>query len=209
MKANFFANAKRAFVGSDDYDERDLTDEEEYDEDSEEEYEEKKRISAKDFFSFLSGRPANEYDEEEEEDDEPEDDIRRRFSYDRPRERATAREAASKERTATRDYSSSRQTAASGSSHIRYNPASADTEIVVVSLTNFDDTEKIVREVKGDKIIIFDVSEIKSTEDARRVVDYISGAAAGMECPFSKLFNGIFCIAPKGVKLTTKRSKYM
>lgn len=189
---SFLDNAKKALSAksSDEYeDERDY----EY----EDEYEEKK--PRKSIFSFLTGKADDEYEDEYEEEDVPAETASSRASY------------YSSSRSSSDRYSSNRYaSSASAKTPIRYNPtASSNTEVVLITLTNFDDSEKIVREVKSGKITIFDVSEIDSTEDARRIVDYISGAAAGMECPFSRLCHGIFCITPKGVTITTKKSRYM
>ena len=52
---------------------------------------------------------------------------------------------------------------------------------------------------------MFDISSIPTDEEARRVVDYIGGAAFGMECPFERLCPSIFCIAPTGVKFDVKK----
>lgn len=181
---SFIDNAKRA-LGSratDDYeDERDY----EY----EDEYEEKK--PRRSLFSFLSGKTDDDYEDEYEEDDTDQTPTRTgRSSY-------------------YNSSSSTRYSSAPSKSSIRYNPTPSNTEVILVTLTTFDDSEKIVREIKNGKITIFDVSEIESTDDARRVVDYISGAAAGMECPFSRLCHGIFCIAPKGVTITAKKARYI
>ncbi len=181
---SFLDNARKAFgISADDYeDERDY----EYEDEEEE------TKSRKSLFSFFSGKSEDDYDDEYEEDEPVNERTSRSSYYGSSRERYSSSSA----------YTPNR-------SQIKYNPAPANTEVVLVTLTNFDDSEKIVREVKSGKITIFDVSEIDSTEDARRIVDYISGAAAGMECPFSRLCNGIFCIAPKGVKITAKKSRYM
>ena len=58
----------------------------------------------------------------------------------------------------------------------------------IISPTSFDDSTKIVKEVKSGKITVFDMSGITNIEEARRIVDYICGAAEGMDCPFSRIY---------------------
>jgi FtsZ-interacting cell division protein YlmF len=81
----------------------------------------------------------------------------------------------------------------------------AGVEVIVHYPTSLDDATRIIREVKGNKITMFDISSIPTDEEARRVVDYIGGAAFGMECPFERLCPSIFCIAPTGVKFDIKK----
>lgn len=159
-------------------------DEEEYaheyeDESYEEDVEEKKHNG---FFSFLR-KNKDEYDDYAEEEETAERRQNRRSSRD-----------------SSIRYNSS-----------RYNSSEEDErkiEVVVMHPAGFDESARLVKTVKEGKITIFDVSEIESTEEARRVVDYISGAAEGMACPFSRLCPSIFCIAPEGVKLIDKKSRY-
>lgn len=189
---SFLDTAKKALSAksTDDYD---------YDRDYEyeDEYEEKK--PRKGLFAFLSGRNSDDYDDEYEEDEEEE----------APASRSARNTYYGSSYSGNDRYSYNRFSSSQSKSPIKYNPIKSGTEVVLVTLSSFDDSEKIVKEVKGNKITILDVSEIASAEEARRIIDYISGAAAGMECPFSKLCQGIFCIAPKGVTITAKKSRYM
>ena len=161
------------------------TDDYEEERDYEEEYEETPKRS---LFSFLSRNKNDEYDDYEEEEEAAE-------------RRTSARHTSSySSRKASDRYSSKQQ--------IRYEPNLSGVEVVVLYPAGFDDSVKLVREVKEGKITIFDVSGIPTSEEARRIVDYICGAAEGMDCPFSRLCPSIFCIAPKGVTLTNRKSRY-
>lgn len=183
---SFLENAKRAISGRDaDYD-----DDREYDEEYDEYEEEKPRRS---LFSFLSKNKREEYDDYAEE------------------------EAAAEARSSMRDSSSYQQRRTSDRySGDRYNtrntakrvPDLTGVEVTVLYPNSFDDSVKLVKEVKDGRITLFDVSGIDSPEEARRVVDYICGAAEGMECPFSRLCPSIFCIAPKGVVLNNRKNRY-
>ena len=189
---SFFEAAKRAVLGPDAYDDY------EYD-DYEEEYEEEEEPK-KGFFSIFSRKKDRDDYEDEYEEEEP------RRSYDTRRSYDSSRSYRSSSGGSDRSYTRSGGPYERTSSQIRYERPS-DIEVKVLYPTHFDDSSALVREVKAGKITIFDVSGIPSNEDARRVVDYISGAAAGMECPFSRLCPSIFCIAPKGVRLNVSAAR--
>ena len=173
-------NARRALIGE--------TDDNDYERDYDEEYESYEETPKRSLFSFLSRNKNDEYEdyEAEEQNAERRSSAKRTHSY-------------SSQRASDR-YSSNQQ--------IKYESASSDVEVIVLYPTTFDDSAKRVREVKSGKITIFDVSGIATPEEARRIVDYICGAAEGMDCPFSRLCPSVFCIAPKGVTLTNRKSKY-
>ncbi len=201
---SIFDTTKRAFgSGYDDYDDYDGYDDEMYDD----EYEEEKP-HRKSFFSFFS-KKKDSFDDDYEEDlsDRSVRDQRSRDYNSRDySSRSYSGSSRSSYSSSSRGLSSSRT--ASSQSSIRYDSNPGEIEVKVLYPTSFDDSAELVREVKAGKITIFDVSGIPSNEDARRVVDYISGAAAGMECPFSRLCPSIFCIAPKGVRLNNTGSRY-
>lgn len=184
---SFLDNARRAFGSRpDDYYEDDRYDEEYEDYEDEE--------PKKSFFSFLSKRDEEDYEEESYEK-EPEEPRSRYSSY------SSSRTATPRER-----YSSFTQKPASTPAPAKSNLSGV--EVTVHYPASLDDATRIIREVKGNKITIFDISAITSDEEARRVVDYIGGAAFGMECPFERLCPSIFCIAPVGVKIDSKKNRY-
>lgn len=182
---SFLDNARRAFSSkTEEY----YDNEREYDEDYEE-YDEEPR---KPLFSFLSRHSKDEYEDYEEEEDVKEEPEPKRYSASRFTSSARER------------FSSPSVKATSSESK----PNLAGVEVTVHYPTSLDDAMKIVKEVKYNKITIFDVSAITSNDEARRVVDYIGGAAYGMECPFERLCPSIFCIAPTGVVIHSKKSGY-
>lgn len=190
---SFIENSRRAFSPSDsyDYDSYDSRYGNRYDDEEMDEYEdEPKKKGILSFISSLFGKNKEsdeEYDNDQEDDEEYEESIH------------------SRSRSSRDSYNTSYR-GGSGSS-FRSSDISG-TEVKVLYPTSFDDSANIVKEVKANKITIFDVSGISTNEDARRVVDYICGAAAGMDCPFSRLCPSIFCIAPKGVILSISKSRY-
>ena len=190
---SFIGNSRRAFSSSDsyDYDSYDSRYDNRYDDEEIDEYEdEHKKKGILSFISSLFGKNKEsdeEYDNDQEDDEEYEESIH------------------SRSRSSRDSYNTSYR-GGSGSS-FRSSDISG-TEVKVLYPTSFDDSANIVKEVKANRITIFDVSGISTNEDARRVVDYICGAAAGMDCPFSRLCPSIFCIAPKGVILSISKSRY-
>lgn len=186
---SFLDNARRAFGSKpDDYYEDDRYEDEDY-----EDYEEEE--PKKSLFSFLSKRNDEEdYEEEDSYEKEPVQS-RRYSSY------SSSRTTEPRER-----YSSFTQKPASTTAPTRTNLSGV--EVTVHYPASLDDATRIIREVKSNKITIFDISAITSDDEARRVVDYIGGAAFGMECPFERLCPSIFCIAPVGVKIDAKKNRY-
>lgn len=161
----------------------------------------------------------DEYDREDELNDEEEgyDDDRRNEDYiDTSYKKSTRpRKKMSSERHTSDNYSdentrSSYSTAYDSRTSNSYNSSmSGDcwAEVSFFYPSDFDKSKDIVASVKRGKITIFDVSQIESIDVARRIVDYIGGAAEGMECPFSMICPSIFCIAPKGVKISNSNRK--
>ena len=179
---SFLDTARRGFSGkSEDY----YYDDERYEDEDIDEYEEDE--PRRSYFSFL-GRKSEKYEDvDEQESEEPRSSFT--SSY------ASRTSYASKERSAPINQKST--------SFSR--PNLSGVEVTVYYPSSFDDSIRIIREVKSNKITLFDDSAIPSDDEARRVVDYIGGAAFGMECPFERLCPSIFCIAPAGVKLDTKK----
>lgn len=142
------------------------------------------------FFSRLKRKKDDYYEEEYEEQERPS----QRYSSSKYSDRSDY-----KTQTKSNSYRYDNTAAA----------APALMEIYALTADGFDGSANIVRDVKKGKTVIFDVSQITSNNDARRVVDYISGAAEGMGCTFSRLYPAIFCIAPKSVNITVKnQSRY-
>lgn len=183
---SFLDTARRALGGKpDDYYEEDDRYEDEYEEYDDDE-------PKKSFFSFLSKR--NDEDDEYEEE-----------AYEKEPERAR-RYSTSYSRTSANSVGYSSLAQKTAPTPVR--SSLAGVEVIVHYPASLDDATRIIREVKSNKITIFDISSITSDDEARRVVDYIGGAAFGMDCPFERLCPSIFCIAPVGVKIDAKKNRY-
>ncbi|MBQ3425962.1 MAG: cell division protein SepF [Clostridia bacterium] len=176
---SFLSSAKRLITGQDYDDEYD----EYYDD---EEYEEEK--PRKRFFSFLSKK--DDYDDY---DEEYEEDIKDKYLTSR----STYKSSSFKENESLRKKVGS-----------VFPKNLQGVEMSIITPTSFDDSSRIVKEVKNGKITVFDMSGINNVEEARRIVDYICGAAEGMDCPFSRICPSVFCIAPDGVVINGKKTRY-
>lgn len=178
---SIFENTRRAFGFDEDFENTEHMDE----------YaEEKKENPIKRFFSDLFGfeREDDFMDNEEREDN------------------TEYREPPKTGRTSTRFMRSGNEYSSPSYSETGIG---GNVEIITMYPQGVDDASKIIREVKLGKIVIFDVNDqIESSEEARRIVDFVGGAAEGLECPFSRLCASIFCIAPKGVKFTNTKTRY-
>ena len=77
----------------------------------------------------------------------------------------------------------------------------AGARIKVMKPSDIDDSQRVAEDVKARRLVIFDVGDI-SPEDARRVVDFITGTAYGLDGSIKRIASGIFVVAPHGVDVT-------
>lgn len=183
-----------------------------YEEDYEREYDSR----------YSRSRSYSRYDEPEEEEYYPDEEEggwhplknffekRRQKREDKWAEEEAAAEAEEEQRRA--------RAARRSGADIRYGstpPGGVDVELVVFYPQTIDDSDRIVEAVQGGKLVmfIFEAGEGARNADAasdgtaRRIVDYVGGAAKGMNCGFGRLSSGIFCIAPKNVKIPQDRGR--
>ncbi|MGN0182525.1 MAG: cell division protein SepF [Candidatus Ornithomonoglobus sp.] len=207
---SLFSDTKAAFSSSN----RD------YEEDYDREYEDR--------YSRRDSRSYSRYDEPEEQEDYYYDDeedrgwhpLRNFFERKRQKreERLAEEEAAAEAEEEERRARSTRRTDSASRSSIRYDsaqPVDIDVELVVFYPQTIDDSDRIVEAVQSGKLVMFIFeagegarnAEAASDGTARRIVDYVGGAAKGMNCGFGRLSNGIFCIAPKNVKIPQDRGR--
>ncbi len=77
----------------------------------------------------------------------------------------------------------------------------ATSRIRIMKPSEFDDSTGIADEIKGGRLVIFDVGNLDATE-ARRVVDFVSGAAYGVSGNVRRVSGGIFVAAPRNIDIT-------
>lgn len=225
---SFFSNTRNAFSKQDyGYDEYDGYDEygDEYDGyDDEFADEEPEKKSFKSLFSkFRRKRRDDTYEDEEEyaEQDSDYGDSRRSDSSDYSSKYYgtsssdysrkyygdySSKSSYSSDRSSDRTSGRTSSRSASRSS-IRYNSKNADIEVKMMHPKNFNSSVDIINEVKAGKIVVFQTADIPKDE-ARRLVDFVCGAAEGMECPCRRLCKDVFCMTPKAVRLNVPEGRF-
>ena len=99
----------------------------------------------------------------------------------------------------------SRTAKRSTSKVIPLNPGTSS-RVRIMKPTEFEDSTSITDEIKGGRLVIFNVSDLDPSE-ARRVVDFVSGAAYGLNGNVRRVSGGIFVAAPKNIDITGENLK--
>lgn len=71
----------------------------------------------------------------------------------------------------------------------------------IIKPENFDASTKVADEIKGGRMVIFDVGMLDADE-ARRIVDFVAGAVYGVSGNIRRVSGGIFVAAPKNIDIT-------
>lgn len=85
------------------------------------------------------------------------------------------------------------------------NPGTSS-RVRIMKPTEFDDSTSITDEIKNGRLVIFNVSDLDPSE-ARRVVDFVSGAAYGVNGNVKRVSGGIFVAAPRNIDITGETLK--
>lgn len=83
---------------------------------------------------------------------------------------------------------------------IPINAAVSSSKMVITQPTCYDEVEAIGEYLKGKKSIIINLENV-GKEDARRILDFMSGAAFMVEGTIQKVSNLIYLITPKNVEI--------
>jgi len=78
--------------------------------------------------------------------------------------------------------------------------AASQMKVVVMQPEDFEDARTIADHLKTKRPVIINLEDLEST-DARRVVDFLSGAVYGLEGNIQKISSGIFIIVPYNVSI--------
>ena len=79
------------------------------------------------------------------------------------------------------------------------NPTSSS-RIKIMRPSDINDSTNVANEIKEGRLVIFDVGQIDN-EEARRIVDFMSGAAYGVNGKVRRVSEGIFVAAPKNIDI--------
>ncbi len=80
-------------------------------------------------------------------------------------------------------------------------PISGGPQVKISRPRSFDESVKIVDDLKSGSMVIFDVKPL-DTEEARRIVDFVAGAAYGLDGTLKRVSGGIFVVVPVDVYVT-------
>ena len=77
----------------------------------------------------------------------------------------------------------------------------SSSRIKIMRPSDINDSTNVANEIKEGRLVIFDVGQIDN-EEARRIVDFMSGAAYGVNGKVRRVSEGIFVAAPKNIDIT-------
>lgn len=150
---------------------------------------------------------AEDYDEEYEDEnevmDEYEDEYEEKYSYDKgpSRARKSFSDIENENPYSSRNIQQTKV--------IPMNTAVSSSKMVITLPACYEDVEEIGGYLKNKKSVIINLENV-SKEDARRVLDFLSGAAFMIEGTIQKVSNLIYLLTPKNVEIQNdmERSQY-
>ena len=103
------------------------------------------------------------------------------------------------------DSKSKKYTRTASQSKSKVIPITARNEsanVQIIKPINFDDARKISDVVMRDQVVVFDVTGMRDSEEALRVVDFVSGTVYGLRGNIRKINVGIFVAAPRHIDIS-------
>ena len=85
------------------------------------------------------------------------------------------------------------------------NPTSSS-RIKIMRPSDINDSTNVANEIKEGRLVIFDVGQIDN-EEARRIVDFISGGVYALDGYIQKVSNSIFLVAPSNYEITNEMAR--
>lgn len=82
-------------------------------------------------------------------------------------------------------------------------PGSKEMKVMLLKPVQFDEAEKIAGHLKKNKPVLLNVENM-STEEAKRTIDFLSGAAYALGGQSQKIGNQIFVFTPAHVSLSNE-----
>lgn len=84
--------------------------------------------------------------------------------------------------------------------------SAASSRIRIMKPAEFDDSRNVAKEIQEGRPVIFDVGALE-TDEARRIVDFVSGAVFGVDGDIKRVSGGTFVAAPKNYDITGENLK--
>ena len=85
-------------------------------------------------------------------------------------------------------------------------PQPQQVRMVITQPTSFEQSEEICNYLKEKKSIIVNL-EYVNKDDARRIVDFISGAVHALDGHIQKVSNAIFLVAPVNYEIASELAR--
>ncbi len=76
-------------------------------------------------------------------------------------------------------------------------------QIIIMKPNDFDDSKSVCDELKARRPVIFDVGTL-STDDARRIVDFVAGTVYGLGGSIERVSGGIFVAVPANIDISSE-----
>ena len=77
-----------------------------------------------------------------------------------------------------------------------------DANVQIIKPATFDDARKAAEVIMRDQVVVFDVSAMRDSEEALRIVDFVSGTVYGLRGNIRKINTGIFVAAPRHIDIS-------
>ena len=77
-----------------------------------------------------------------------------------------------------------------------------DANVQIIKPSTFDEARKASEVLMRDQVVVFDVTGMRDSEEALRVVDFVSGTVYGLRGNIRKINTGIFVAAPRHIDIS-------
>ena len=77
-----------------------------------------------------------------------------------------------------------------------------DANVQIIKPATFDDARKASEVLMCDQVVVFDVTGMRDSDEALRVVDFVSGTVFGLRGNIRKINTGIFIAAPRHIDIS-------
>ncbi len=77
-----------------------------------------------------------------------------------------------------------------------------DANVQIIKPATFDDARKASEVLMRDQVVVFDVTGMRDSDEALRVVDFVSGTVFGLRGNIRKINTGIFIAAPRHIDIS-------
>ena len=79
-------------------------------------------------------------------------------------------------------------------------------DVTIVKVRKYEEVEAVADILKAGSPVIFDVLEMEKAEDAKRVVDFISGVVCGINGNHKRVSGGIFIATPQNMVINIEEN---